>query len=41
MAGTVTHDPPPDAGGLQGRPLIVTEDAGLLDDLLRLCAAAG
>lgn len=25
----------------QGRPLIVTEDEGLLDDLLRLCAAAG
>ncbi|MGP3952816.1 septum site-determining protein Ssd [Streptomyces sp. 7N604] len=29
------------AGGQQGRPLIVTEDEGLLDDLLRLCAAAG
>ncbi|MFI9203937.1 septum site-determining protein Ssd [Streptomyces sp. NPDC053048] len=25
----------------QGGPLIVTEDEGLLDDLLRLCAAAG
>ncbi|SDD57227.1 septum site-determining protein Ssd [Streptomyces prasinopilosus] len=42
MAGTVTHDPPPAAGGGgQGGPLIVTEDTGLLDDLLRLCAAAG
>ncbi|MER6984231.1 hypothetical protein ABT317_46600, partial [Streptomyces carpinensis] len=41
MAGTVTHDPPPDTGGRQGGPLIVTEDAELLDDLLRLCAAAG
>ncbi|MFE0511518.1 septum formation initiator, partial [Streptomyces sp. NPDC058964] len=41
MAGTVTHDPPPATGGRQGRPLIVTEDTELLDDLLRLCAAAG
>ncbi|WP_406726256.1 septum site-determining protein Ssd [Streptomyces sp. GD-15H] len=42
MAGTVTHDPPPaTGGGRQGGPLIVTEDPGLLDDLLRLCAAAG
>ena len=41
MAGTVTHDPPPAAGGRPGGPLIVTEDADLLDDLLRLCAAAG
>ncbi len=41
MAGTVTGDPPPAAGGRQGGPLIVTEDAELLDDLLRLCAAAG
>ena len=41
MAGTVTHDPPPAAGGRPGGPLIVTEDAELLDDLLRLCAAAG
>ncbi|WP_053656314.1 septum site-determining protein Ssd [Streptomyces sp. MMG1121] len=38
MTGTVTHDPPP---GTPGRPLIVTEDVELLDDLLRLCAAAG
>ncbi|MEU0440099.1 septum site-determining protein Ssd [Streptomyces sp. NPDC006186] len=41
MPGTVTHDPPPAGGARPGRPLIVTEDAGLLDDLLRLCAAAG
>ncbi|MFE9029214.1 septum site-determining protein Ssd [Streptomyces iakyrus] len=41
VAGTVTHDPPPGAGGRQGGPLIVTEDTELLDDLLRLCAAAG
>ncbi|MFE9449065.1 septum site-determining protein Ssd [Streptomyces sp. NPDC006739] len=41
MAGTVTHDPPPTAQGRPTRPLIVTEDAELLDDLLRLCAAAG
>ncbi|OIJ69701.1 septum site-determining protein Ssd [Streptomyces mangrovisoli] len=41
MAGTVTHEPPPDTGDRPGAPLIVTEDAVLLDDLLRLCAAAG
>ncbi|MGW1586249.1 septum site-determining protein Ssd [Streptomyces sp. NPDC002386] len=41
MTGTVAHDPSPATGGLPGRPLIVTEDADLLDDLLRLCAAAG
>ncbi|WP_449348209.1 septum site-determining protein Ssd, partial [Streptomyces shaanxiensis] len=41
MAAAVTHDPPPAAGGRQGQPLIVTEDEVLLDDLLRLCAAAG
>ncbi|MFB7494574.1 septum site-determining protein Ssd [Streptomyces sp. NPDC056161] len=41
MTGTVTHDPPPATGGGPGRPLIVTEDTDLLDDLLRLCAAAG
>jgi secretion/DNA translocation related CpaE-like protein len=40
MTGSVTYDPPP-AGGRQSTPLIVTEDARLLDDLLRLCAAAG
>lgn len=33
----------PVAGSLPGggRPLIITEDPLLLDDLLRLCAAAG
>ena len=41
MAGAITHDLPPAAEGRQGGPLIVTEDAVLLDDLLRLCAAAG
>ena len=41
VAGTVTHDPPSAASGRPGRPMIVTEDAELLDDLLRLCAAAG
>ncbi|MFE2077471.1 septum site-determining protein Ssd [Streptomyces misionensis] len=38
MTATITHDPRPATGG---SPLIVTEDAALLDDLLRLCAAAG
>lgn len=41
MAGAITHDRPSAAEGRQGGPLIVTEDANLLDDLLRLCAAAG
>ncbi|WP_189860655.1 septum site-determining protein Ssd [Streptomyces poonensis] len=41
MAGAITDGRPPAAEGRQGRPLIVTEDAELLDDLLRLCAAAG
>ncbi|MFF8451683.1 septum site-determining protein Ssd [Streptomyces leeuwenhoekii] len=41
MAGTITDDPPPTAAGRQSGPLIVTEDTALLDDLLRLCAAAG
>ncbi|MCX4972602.1 septum site-determining protein Ssd [Streptomyces sp. NBC_00620] len=41
MAGVITHERPPAAEGRQGGPLIVTEDAELLDDLLRLCAAAG
>lgn len=30
-----------DGDGGDGRPLVVTEDEDLLDDLLRLCAAAG
>ncbi|WP_199825148.1 septum site-determining protein Ssd [Streptomyces maremycinicus] len=41
VTGAVTHDPPPTTGGGPDKPLIVTEDAMLLDDLLRLCAAAG
>ncbi|WP_432080513.1 septum site-determining protein Ssd [Streptomyces sp. WAC 04229] len=41
MAGNITHDPPPTEGARRGGPLIVTEDTELLDDLLRLCAAAG
>ncbi|WP_329300937.1 septum formation initiator [Streptomyces sp. NBC_00659] len=41
MAGAIIHDRPPTAEGRQGGPLIVTEDVDLLDDLLRLCAAAG
>ncbi len=41
VAGAIMNDLPPTAEGRQGRPLIVTEDAELLDDLLRLCAAAG
>jgi len=41
VAGAVTHEPPPAASGRQAGPLIVTEDPDLLDDLLRLCAAAG
>ncbi|MFB6787184.1 septum site-determining protein Ssd [Streptomyces olivaceus] len=41
MSETITHDPPPAPGGRQSGPLIVTEDTELLDDLLRLCAAAG
>lgn len=41
MAGSITNGVPTAAGGRQGRPLIVTEDVELLDDLLRLCAAAG
>ncbi|MFI1728650.1 septum site-determining protein Ssd [Streptomyces acidicola] len=41
VAGAIANEVPPAAEGRQGRPLIVTEDAELLDDLLRLCAAAG
>ncbi|WP_327354458.1 septum site-determining protein Ssd [Streptomyces sp. NBC_01304] len=53
MAGSITYDRPAggsgasDSGGSDGAgrqqpgPLIVTEDVELLDDLLRLCAAAG
>ncbi|MBV2357853.1 septum formation initiator [Streptomyces sp. J2-1] len=41
MTGTVAQEPQSAANGRPGRPLILTEDAVLLDDLLRLCAAAG
>ncbi|MEU6221134.1 septum site-determining protein Ssd [Streptomyces sp. NPDC047022] len=41
MAGAITYDGPAVAEGRRTGPLIVTEDAELLDDLLRLCAAAG
>ncbi|MFD8385152.1 septum site-determining protein Ssd [Streptomyces sp. NPDC059679] len=40
MAGSITPNRPA-ADGRLCRPLIVTEDEELLDDLLRLCAAAG
>ncbi|MGA4840483.1 septum site-determining protein Ssd [Streptomyces sp. G45] len=41
MNGVIAYEsaPPPDEP--TGGPLIVTEDVDLLDDLLRLCAAAG
>ncbi|MFJ8862963.1 septum site-determining protein Ssd [Streptomyces sp. NPDC102451] len=41
MAGTFTGDGPSSAEGRRDGPLILTEDPDLLDDLLRLCAAAG
>ncbi|MGC5342911.1 septum site-determining protein Ssd [Streptomyces sp. DT171] len=41
VAGTVARDRLPGAEERRGGPLIVTEDVQLLDDLLRLCAAAG
>lgn len=41
MAGSITSERLLSTEGRQNRPLIVTEDAALLDDLLRLCAAAG
>ncbi|MBA4866569.1 septum formation initiator [Streptomyces sp. PSKA54] len=41
MAGAIAYDRSPAADRRQGAPLIVTEDVELLDDLLRLCAAAG
>nr|WP_242440998.1 septum site-determining protein Ssd [Streptomyces sp. CB02923] len=37
----MTSDQPPGPAAGRGGPLIVTEDEDLLDDLLRLCAAAG
>ncbi|MGW1072415.1 septum site-determining protein Ssd [Streptomyces sp. NPDC002537] len=41
MAGPSASDWPPAAEGRRAGPLIVVEDEALLDDLLRLCAAAG
>ncbi|MEU7281955.1 septum site-determining protein Ssd [Streptomyces sp. NPDC045431] len=41
MAGSHTSDGAPASDARQAGPLIITEDAELLDDLLRLCAAAG
>ncbi|QKW07354.1 septum formation initiator [Streptomyces sp. NA04227] len=41
MTGTITRAPGPTAERGPDGPLIVTEDTALLDDLLRLCAAAG
>ncbi|MDF6043270.1 septum formation initiator [Streptomyces sp. JH14] len=41
MAESIARDRLPVAEGRRGGPLIVTEDVELLDDLLRLCAAAG
>ncbi|MFB4423522.1 septum site-determining protein Ssd [Streptomyces sp. QL37] len=41
MAGSFTDAGPSSAEGWRDGPLILTEDPGLLDDLLRLCAAAG
>ncbi|MDG4537006.1 septum site-determining protein Ssd [Streptomyces sp. AV19] len=41
MTGPVTAERKAAAGARQGGPLIITEDEAVLDDLLRLCAAAG
>jgi len=41
VAGAITHGGSVVAERRRSGPLIVTEDAELLDDLLRLCAAAG
>ncbi|MFV0128589.1 septum site-determining protein Ssd [Streptomyces sp. HMX112] len=41
MAGSITSDRTPSTEARRAGPLIVTEDEELLDDLLRLCAAAG
>ncbi|WP_030561210.1 septum site-determining protein Ssd [Streptomyces aureocirculatus] len=41
MSEVIACDTPPSSGEQAGGPLIVTEDVDLLDDLLRLCAAAG
>ncbi|MFE6777029.1 septum site-determining protein Ssd [Streptomyces sp. NPDC057702] len=41
MAGTIASGQLEEGADQRRRPLIVTEDEELLDDLLRLCAAAG
>ncbi|WP_425264031.1 septum site-determining protein Ssd [Streptomyces silaceus] len=41
VGGVISHDRVAPSDGRPGGPLIVTEDVELLDDLLRLCAAAG
>ncbi|MFS0694662.1 septum site-determining protein Ssd [Streptomyces nitrosporeus] len=41
MAGSLAREGLTNTGERGGGPLIMTEDAHLLDDLLRLCAAAG
>ncbi|MYS20873.1 helicase/secretion neighborhood CpaE-like protein [Streptomyces sp. DvalAA-14] len=41
MTGTTKNDRLPTSAERSARPLIVTDDESLLDDLLRLCAAAG
>ncbi|MFJ9799237.1 septum site-determining protein Ssd [Streptomyces sp. NPDC101145] len=41
MTESKTDDPASSPGSRRAVPLIVTEDAALLDDLLRLCAAVG
>ncbi|MEV8229303.1 septum site-determining protein Ssd [Streptomyces sp. NPDC079167] len=41
MAGSFAGEGPSSAEGRRDGPLILTEDPDLLDDLLRLCAAAG
>ncbi|RNF93354.1 septum site-determining protein Ssd [Streptomyces botrytidirepellens] len=41
MTASITPERSSPEEGQRGRPLIITEDEELLDDLLRLCAAAG
>jgi secretion/DNA translocation related CpaE-like protein len=41
VVGVRANDRGDTAGAHRCTPLVITEDAGLLDDLLRLCAAAG
>ncbi|MGH8971407.1 MAG: septum site-determining protein Ssd, partial [Actinomycetes bacterium] len=41
MAAEGGSTPCPGGRPMPNRPLLVTADDGLLDDLLRICAAAG